>query len=146
MYNARVETSRKAWYRDVDGILKISQNYIQQRNSLFTRLFQSRPLGELRKAIDLFRALQYQEAIQSLVENVLTKQVSADYFHMGLCYVSRCFARVGMLSHAESLFAQVKDLDLPQSYSATASKLEDEVRKDIDECRRRFVNDFLPFA
>ncbi len=136
----RVEQVKKVWYRDVDGIVHLTEMYAQQRSTLFARLFQSRPLAELRKAIDLFRALQYQEAISALVENVLTKQVSPDYFHMALCYVVRSYSRIGMLSHAERLYRLLEELGKPPSYAITGEKLEEEVRHDIEECRKRFAN------
>ena len=133
-----MNSTRKRLYLDVNGIIELVRSHSAQRATLFTRLFQARPLKELRRAIDLFRAFQYPDSVQLLVEEMLQKQVSPDYHHMALCYIVRSYARMGMLHQAESIYAEIKRSDIPHSYVSMAGKLEEEVRVDLEECRSKF--------
>ncbi|RKY22060.1 MAG: hypothetical protein DRP90_01460 [Planctomycetota bacterium] len=138
-----IETSR-AWFEDADAMIALARERTARKNTLFHKLFQSRPLAELRRGIDLFQALQYRDAVETLAENVLARQVSPDYFHMALCYIVRAYARAGKLSHAERLFRELENIPIPSSYQLTAAKMMSEVRRDLTECRRRFSSDSLP--
>ena len=120
---------------DISHITKHELNYANQRNISFFKLFQARPLGELREAIDLFRTLHYHLAIVMLVDNILAKQVSQDYYHMALCYIARSFARMGDSKNAELVMLETQKVRLPAHYLHSASMLVEDMITDIENSR-----------
>ncbi|MDZ7815156.1 MAG: hypothetical protein U5N86_03845 [Planctomycetota bacterium] len=123
---------------NVNTVLRCAANYANRRNTFVFRLMPARPIAELRRAIDLFRTSDYSSAAGFLVENVLCRDTTAEYYHMALCYISRCFARTGDLAAARRVAGEIARIKLPPNYARTASELVDEVQTDLAACERNF--------
>ncbi|MFA4985125.1 MAG: hypothetical protein WC712_00945 [Candidatus Brocadiia bacterium] len=130
---------------EVERIISLVAHQVNHRNTFLFRLLSERPIRELRLAIDLFKALQYKDAVAQFVQ-LLSRNISPDYCHMVMCYIARAYAHMGLLHSAESVFDEARKIPLPQHYLATSVSIEDETRKDISLCRSRFPSEDIPAA
>ena len=122
---------------DINTVIACAGNYANKRNTIVFRLMPVRPIAELREAIDLFRAFDYHSCAALLIEDVLCRDTTADYYHMALCYISRCFARSGDLASARRIASEIAKVQLPATYKHTATMLLDEVQRELSECERK---------
>ncbi|GAB4167096.1 MAG: hypothetical protein Kow00107_11750 [Planctomycetota bacterium] len=121
-------------------ILRFAANYSNQRSTIVLTLFEARPLAELREALDRFRSLRYMDAIRTLTDKIISRQVSPDYYHMALCYIARSYARLGDIQSAEIIAGELDKVPIPASYTSTANSLREDVKKDIDTCRSKLAH------